>query len=112
MQNRQTILGKERIDLERDPPPDLAIEVDLTATTQPEDYTAIRVPELWIYRHPDLKIYLWKGDRYESEPQSQLFSDVQVASLLPAYLEQAWQEGSSVALRNFETFLQSQSRNL
>ncbi|NLY03195.1 MAG: Uma2 family endonuclease, partial [Rhodopirellula sp.] len=28
IQNREAILGKERIDLESDPPPDLALEVD------------------------------------------------------------------------------------
>ncbi len=33
IQNRLAILGKERIDLESDPPPDLAIEVDLTSFT-------------------------------------------------------------------------------
>ena len=109
IQNRQAILGKERIDLESDPPPDLAIEVDLTATTQPEDYRAIAVPELWIYRHHDLKIYLWKGDRYEASSSSQLFSQVDVASRLPAFIEKAWQEGSSVALREFEALLTASS---
>jgi Uma2 family endonuclease len=48
IENRDQILGKERIDLENDPPPDLVIEIDLTSTTNPEDYQAIGVPELWI----------------------------------------------------------------
>jgi Uma2 family endonuclease len=36
IQNRQAILGKERIDLETDPPPDLALEIDLTSSTKPK----------------------------------------------------------------------------
>jgi Uma2 family endonuclease len=33
IENWQAILGKERIDLATDPPPDLAIEMDLTSLT-------------------------------------------------------------------------------
>ena len=43
------ILGKDRIDLAVDPPPDLAIESDFTSKTRIDAYLAIRVPELWVY---------------------------------------------------------------
>ncbi len=42
-------MGKQQIDLETDPPPDLALEVDATTLTSSEDYEALRIPEVWIY---------------------------------------------------------------
>lgn len=50
IQNRAAILGHERIDLSVDPPPDLALEIDLSSPTAIEDYEAIGIPEVWIYR--------------------------------------------------------------
>ncbi|MFN5516582.1 MAG: Uma2 family endonuclease, partial [Cyanobacteriota bacterium] len=50
LENRQAILGKERLDLAVDPSPDLAIEVDLTSPTALAAYETLGVPELWIYR--------------------------------------------------------------
>lgn len=59
IQNREHILGRQRIDLEIDPPPDLALEIDLTSTTQLEDYQSIGASELWIYRWHQLFIGLF-----------------------------------------------------
>ena len=102
IQNRQAILGKERIDLAVDPPPDLAIELDLTATTKPEDYVAIAVPELWIYRRRILLIYLFKNGTYQESNDSLTFPGVNVKNIFPKYVERGWQAGSSVALQEFE----------
>ncbi len=103
--NRDRILGKERIDLENDPPPDLAIEIDLTSTTKAEDYRAIGVAELWIYRREQLLIYCFDGEQYRECQTSQHFGDREVKTLIPQYVNRGWQVGSSVALREFEQFL-------
>lgn len=102
IKNREAILGKDRIDLEINPPPDLAIEVDLTSITNLEAYKPLAIPELWIYRPGILKIYLFIETDYQESPHSLLFSNWDVTSLLPKYVEMAWQKGSSVALRQFE----------
>lgn len=102
IQNREAILRKERIDLEIDPPPDLAIEVDLTSFTKPEDYQAIGVPELWIYRNQTLYIYLFDGQQYQESANSPTFPGTPVKQIIPQYVERAWEAGSSVALREFE----------
>lgn len=65
--NYQAILGKERIDLSIDPPPDLAIEVDLTSLTNLEAYKPIGIPELWIYNSGVLKIYLFVDNNYQED---------------------------------------------
>jgi Uma2 family endonuclease len=100
--NRQAILGKSQIDLEFDPPPDLAIEIDVTSLTRPEDYAEIKIPELWFYRDRTLLIYLWDGEQYQDSPVSRLFPTIPVIQILPQYVEMAWIQGSSVAIREFE----------
>ncbi|NEQ98271.1 MAG: Uma2 family endonuclease [Cyanothece sp. SIO2G6] len=107
VQNREALLGQEQIDLAIDPPPDLAVEMDLTSLTQASDYNEIGVPELWIYRQARLLIYCFDGQRYRESTVSPLFPDIAVRDLIPVYVEQAWTEGSSIALRAFERYLAS-----
>ena len=105
IQNRERILGKERLDFEVDPPPDLVIEVDLTSTTKAEDYQAIAPTELWIYRRGNLLIYQFDGQQYRDSQNSYNFPDFDVKKLIPQYVERGWLVGSSVAVREFEKFL-------
>ncbi len=108
IQNRQAILGRERLDLSVDPPPDLALEVDKTSLSDPQDYWAIAIPELWIYRSQSLLIYLFDGQNYVESNTSPTFPDIAVKQLIPQYVERAWNAGSSVALREFEEYLRDQ----
>ena len=100
--NYQAILGKERIDLSIDPPPNLAIEIDLTSLTNLEAYKPIGIPELWIYNSGILKIYLFVDKNYQESSRSLIFGDWDVKSILPKYVELAWNKCSSLALRQFE----------
>ena len=105
--NRGEILGKERINLETDPPPDLAIEIDLTCTTKPEDYEAIAPLELWVYRQSQLSIYQFDSQQYRESQISRWFPRYDLKTLIPQYCDLGWQIGSSVALREFEELLRS-----
>lgn len=107
IQNWQSISGKDRVDLSKDPPPDLAIEVDLTSLTHREIYRILRVPELWIYREQTLTIYVLNEGRYKDCSHSPTFPSVDVKSILPRYVELAWRTCSSMALREFDTFLRT-----
>ena len=107
IQNWQAVLGKERIDLEKDPPPDLAIEMDLTSLTDLEIYQTLVIPEVWIYRQESLKIYELTPNGSQERSISPTFPDIDVKNVLPQYVERAWKAGSSVALREFEQFLKS-----
>ena len=107
IQNWQALLGKERLDLSQDPPPDLAIEVDLTSLTGVNIYRALAVPELWIYRQSALTIYLLEASDYRNSSTSSIFPNFDVKGILPSYVEKAWSAGSSIALREFEDFLRS-----
>lgn len=101
IQNYQAILGKRRLDLSIDPPPDLAIEIDVTSFTKIEDYIPLAIPEVWIYETGVLHIYLFSGDGYIETKTSQIFPDFAVKQIIPNYVDQAWQIGSSVAIREF-----------
>lgn len=107
IQNWQALLGKERLDLSQDPPPDLAIEVDLTSLTSLNIYRVLAVPELWIYRQGVLSVYVLGLDDYTDSPTSATFPDFDIKNILPHYVERAWSAGSSIALREFETFIKS-----
>jgi Uma2 family endonuclease len=85
--NRHAILGVERIDLERHPPPDLAIEVDATSATLITDYEALRIPEVWIYRENSLYIYVLEGGHYLESESSPTFPGLLVREWIPRYVQ-------------------------
>jgi Uma2 family endonuclease len=73
LKNCQAIVGKKRLDLAIDPPPDLAIEIDLTSATQLSAYEALGVPEIWRYRQGKLAIFVLLDGRYRESSTSSLF---------------------------------------
>ncbi|MEO1131963.1 MAG: Uma2 family endonuclease [Cyanobacteria bacterium J06639_1] len=105
VQNREAVLGLYRIELDVSPPPDLAVEIDVTSLTEITHYKPIGVPEVWIYRNNSLFIYLFDGSTYQESDRSLLFPDFDVKTLIPEYVDRAWTKGSSVALREFESYL-------
>lgn len=108
IQNQQAIIGKDRIDLTIDPPPDLAIESDVTSKTRIKAYLAIKVPEIWIYDSGKLKINLLQGDRYIESETSPTFANLAIREIVPKALERAKQIGTSQALLEFEDWLSQQ----
>uniref|UniRef100_UPI0019523566 Uma2 family endonuclease n=1 Tax=Spirulina sp. CCY15215 TaxID=2767591 RepID=UPI0019523566 len=64
IKHEAAVRGKNRLDLTVDPPPDLALEIDITSRTHPAIYQALGVPELWRFEKGRLKIAVLQGDRY------------------------------------------------
>jgi Uma2 family endonuclease len=89
IQNYQTVLGKRQLDLEIDPPPDLAVEIDLTSITDINDYIPFAVPEVWIYKGKKLKIYGFEQGQYAEQQVSRIFPTIAVKSLMPQFVERA-----------------------
>jgi Uma2 family endonuclease len=76
VRNVSRILGKKRLDLRRDPPPDLAIEGDVThrSLDRMAIYAALRVPEIWRTEHGIVRVYrLSKTGRYALAKRSLAF---------------------------------------
>jgi Uma2 family endonuclease len=73
LKNCQAILGKKRLDLAIDPPPDLAIEIDLTSPAQISAYESLSVPEIWRYQQGKLAIFTLIDGQYQESMTSAAF---------------------------------------
>ncbi|MFP4298431.1 MAG: Uma2 family endonuclease [Spirulinaceae cyanobacterium] len=105
IENYQAILGKRKLDMSIDPPPDLAIEIDVTSFTRIEDYIPLAIPEVWIYKTNELSIYCFTNNSYVETNTSLIFPDFSIKEIVMQYVDRAWQVGSSVALREFSQTL-------
>jgi Uma2 family endonuclease len=83
--NLKAVRGKKRINLKRDPPPDLAIEVDITRSSLDRMgiYAALGIREVWRFDGKTLHVYVLKEGGYELGDSSLAFPDVPVADLVP-----------------------------
>ncbi len=105
VQNHHLMIGKKRLDLATDPPPDLVIEVDLTSRTSRSAYVALGVPEIWQYANRQLRIFrLQDGDYVES--LSAIFPQYQVTPAINRCLEICRTKGRGTALREFQAWMQ------
>lgn len=108
LQNCEAIRGKARIDLTVDPPPDLAIEIDITSRTQFDNYQLLRVPELWRYNGKRLQINALLNSRYIEFQFSPTCPNFALTEKIPQFLEQSKQVGSAKALKAFRVWVKEQ----
>ncbi|MBE9078425.1 Uma2 family endonuclease [Romeria aff. gracilis LEGE 07310] len=106
IQNQAQMRGKRRINLTVDPPPDLAIEVDVTSKTQLDAYAALGVPELWRYEK-QLSIYVLRAGQYQLVNVSPTFPTLPILGLVAELLEQSSLLGRSPALRALRRRIQA-----
>lgn len=78
VQGQRVRVEATSIDLTRDPPPDLAIEVDVTASSVPRQpiYAGLGVSELWRWADGRLRPFKLDAGRYVATPRSSLLPDV------------------------------------
>lgn len=109
IQHEPDIRGKRRIDLTIDPPPDLVIEIDITARTRFNNYEILGVPELWRYDGNTLAIYILQDGRYVASTQSVHFPQIPVQRAIPQYLEQSRMVGRTAVMRAFRDWVRQHS---
>lgn len=102
IQNYRAVIGKDRIDLDRDPPPDLAIESDITSLTEISAYESLSIPEIWVYGKNKLIIYTLQGEEYQKSDFSPNFPTLKIEETILRVLQRAKIIGSSLALQEFE----------
>lgn len=100
IENASRMIGKDRLDLTVDPPPDLAIEVDVTSKTGLDAYQALGVPELWRFEDGELRISLLQDGIYQDVTTSSHFPQFDVMALVQQVTEQAHAEGRSRSLKH------------
>ena len=72
IQHEGLISGKTEIDLSRDPPPDLVIEIDISSSSLNKFpvYAHMGVPEVWRYDGTRVLFFVLAGEQYESSQES------------------------------------------
>lgn len=105
IQNNVAMRGIRKLDMTIDPPPDLAIEVDVTSKTKFDVYRILGVPELWLYDQT-LKIYILRDGDYVESQLSSIFGDIPIREVIPQFLEMSLSQGRSTAMKAFRLWMQ------
>jgi Uma2 family endonuclease len=106
--NAHRMAGRRQLDLRTDPPPDLAIEIDVTRSSlnRMSIYAALGVPEVWRLDGNTMSFYILDaGGSYASAAASLSFPLVTPADL-PHFLDQARQAGDeNTVMRQFRVWI-------
>lgn len=107
IQNESKVRGRE-VDLEKDPPPDLVLEVDITHTDIDKNqlYAKFGVPEFWRFDGQTLTILQLQDGEYQEVEQSLSLPWVN-KSLFYEYLNNCKTLGEAQALRQLSTWIAS-----
>lgn len=108
VQSAPAIGNKMQIDFATDPPPDIAVEVDIHHDSRDKFsiYAALGVPEIWRYDGEQVTIRHLRQDDYVSAETSQALPML-TAGVLTEYLGRMQQEGEFAAILAFDEWLQS-----
>jgi len=109
VRNAIAIIGKRRIDLDFDPPPDVVVEVDITneSLSKFPIYAALGVPEIWRYDGKRAVIYHLDGQAYVEAAASLSFPCL-TAKAMTEFLERSKTQGQSAALAAFRLHLRDE----
>jgi Uma2 family endonuclease len=83
LEHFDAVKGKKQIRLETDPPPDLAVEIEISRSSlnRMEIYAALGVRELWRLENEILHVYVLRQDSYVRQERSATFPELPVAEL-------------------------------
>lgn len=104
--NYQTMLAVDRWEGGAHPPPDLAIEVDITSQSLPKRpiYAALGVPELWHFDGDRISSLILAENEYAQSPRSLAFPAFDVANLLP-FVAMLETQSNTAIIRAFQAWL-------
>jgi Uma2 family endonuclease len=105
IKNATQVRSNLRIDMNIDPPPDLAIESDVTSKTTLEAYAILGVTEVWIYENNKLQIFVLQNKVYLKTINSLIFPNFNLVETIPKLVKQAFDQGTSQMLREFRLSL-------
>ena len=106
----QHMRQKKRLDLEVDPPPDLAVEVDVSRSVikRMKIYAALKVPEVWRFKSDQLRAYLLQADgSYKISEQSSVLPFLATTELQP-WIEKAATVDQSALGREFMAWVEKE----
>lgn len=113
IQNEAVVRGRDRLDLTVDPPPDLALEIDVTSRTHLNIYEALGVPELWRFEKGKLQINFLKDGKYIESSYSLIFPNLPLTQVIPEYLQHCRNMGRNKTMRAFRAWVRERiSQNI
>jgi Uma2 family endonuclease len=109
IKNRQFVQGKKRIDLEKVPPPDLIVEIDITSSsaTRMIIYAEMGVPELWCYDGKVFRIYIRESEQYAITENSLVFPNISLQEI-EGFLKQIETTEYLDLIREFRAWVKTQ----
>lgn len=108
IQTAAAVGNKLHIDFAEDPPPDIAVEIDVHHDSRDRFpiYAALGIPELWRFDGKELIVYRLDANQYVSQ-ESSIALPFLSGPLLTGFLSRIPEEGESQALLAFDQWLQS-----
>jgi len=102
VKNARRVSSKDKLDLEKDPPPDIALEIDITnhSSSKFPIYAALHVSEIWHYSRGIMRFFKRTGNTYNEIQESQFFPGL-IATMLADALQHSETEGQTPALQAF-----------
>lgn len=107
IKNEAVIRGKKRLDLTIDPPPDLALEIDITSRTHLNIYEGLKVPEVWRFENGILQINLLQNGVYVESKSSLNFPNLPLIEVIPESLQKSRTIGRNATLKAFKNWVNS-----
>ena len=106
IQNEPAVRGKAEIDFDRDRPPDLAIEIDISSSSldRMAIYADLGVPELWRYDGNDVTIYRLENKVYRTCDRSPTFPQMTPDAIV-RFLEMSQTMGETSWIRTFREWV-------
>ncbi|MEO0406564.1 MAG: Uma2 family endonuclease [Cyanobacteria bacterium P01_A01_bin.135] len=106
IQNERAVRGQDAIDLGVDPPPDLAIEVDITSSSMERMgiYRALGVPEVWRFDGEVLRIYRLVAGDYREQDASEALPLLEKGEIL-RFLQMSGTMGETSWVRAFRRWV-------
>ncbi len=107
-----SVRGKPRIDLSIDPPPDLAVEIDITRRSIPRQpiYASLGIPELWRFDGKRLIVLvLTQAGSYEECTSSPAFPFLPMDEFR-GFLELARDNDETATMRAFQKWVRTLSK--
>jgi Uma2 family endonuclease len=109
IQNEARVRGKIELDFTQDPPPDLAVEIDITSSSlnQFDIYADLGVMEIWRYDGEKIKFYQLQNGEYVECDHSPTFPTLP-ATKVDEFLDQCQILGVTTAVRDFRRWVRNQ----
>jgi Uma2 family endonuclease len=109
IENEEQMRGKQEFEVDTDPPPDLAVEVDKTSSSidRMPIYAALKVPELWRFDGEILRVYRLLKGKYRETKRSPTFPFLPLEKMAE-FIRQCTEQDENILLRSFIRWLREE----